>query len=88
MANLVPEGLTADVFNQAVAEMHAVVGKQWVFAEDQAALRSYRAAYGATPDEAHLPSAAVAPDGPAPTTTTSYMFILPEPVERHRGGFP
>ena len=63
MANLVPEGLTADVFYQAVAEMRAVVGKQWVFAEDEAALRSYRAAYGATPDDAHLPSAAVAPDG-------------------------
>lgn len=63
MQTVLPEGVTADVFKQAVAQMREVVGKDWVFMEDAAKLKSYKAAYSATPDEDHLPSAAVAPDG-------------------------
>jgi 4-cresol dehydrogenase (hydroxylating) flavoprotein subunit len=58
-----PEGLTAERFNAAVAEMRAIVGERWVIAEEGPALRSYRDPYATLPDEAFLPSAVVAPDG-------------------------
>lgn len=56
-----PEGLSQRDFNQAMAELRSVVGKQWVFTDSGSALRSYRDVYATVPDAAHMPGAAVAP---------------------------
>ena len=56
-----PEGLSRRDFDQAMAELRSVVGQQWVFADFDQALRSYRDVYATVPDEAHMPGAAVAP---------------------------
>ena len=56
-----PEGVSQRDFNQAVAELRSVVGKQWVFTDSGSALRSYRDVYATVPDAAHMPGAAVAP---------------------------
>lgn len=56
-----PEGVSRRDFDQAVAELRSVVGKQWVFTDSSSALRSYRDVYATVPDAAHMPGAAVAP---------------------------
>lgn len=63
MPQALPDWLTPQQFWQAVQEMRAVVGKQWVVSEDGPALRSYRDAFSPEEDDVFLPSAVVAPDG-------------------------
>ena len=63
MPQALPNWLTPQQFQQAVDEMRAVVGKQWVVAEDGPALRSYRDAFSPEDDDVFLPTAVVAPDG-------------------------
>lgn len=60
---LPPKGVTVKQIESAVAAIRAVVGEQWVFTDAATDLRAYRDAYATLPDEAFLPSAAVAPDG-------------------------
>ncbi|HCO42599.1 MAG TPA: oxidoreductase [Gammaproteobacteria bacterium] len=63
MPKALPDWLTPQQFWQAVDEMRAVVGKDWVISEDGPALRSYRDAFSPEEDDTFLPSAVVAPDG-------------------------
>ena len=56
-----PGTLTPAEYNQAVAELREAVGDRWVFTDDETELRTYRDVYSTTPDEAHMPAAAVAP---------------------------
>lgn len=63
MPQALPDWLTPRQFKQAVDEMRAVVGGQWVVYEDGPALRSYRDAFSPEEDDVFLPSAVVAPNG-------------------------
>jgi 4-cresol dehydrogenase (hydroxylating) len=59
---LLPEGVSAQSFNAAIAEIRAIVGAEWVIV-DETPLSSYRDAYSPLPDGSLLPSAAVSPNG-------------------------
>ena len=57
-----PESLTREQFEQACDELREVLGQKRVYTDDVNELRSYRDVYATLPDEAHMPSAAVAPE--------------------------
>ncbi len=61
MADVVPKGLTAAQFAEAVAKMRAVVGTEWVFTSESPLLRSYLDTYSPASEEQTFPSAAVCP---------------------------
>ena len=56
-----PGTLTLADYHKAVAELRKAIGDRWVFTDDETELRTYRDVYSTTPDEAHMPAAAVAP---------------------------
>ena len=62
MSPILPQGIAPADFEKALDELVGVVGKAWVFIDEQP-LSSYRDAYSPLADDAMLPSAAVAPDG-------------------------
>ena len=57
-----PGSLTREQFEQACDELREVLGQKRVYTDDVNELRSYRDVYATLPDEAHMPSAAVAPE--------------------------
>ena len=57
-----PDSLTREQFEQACDELREVLGQERVYTDDVNELRSYRDVYATLPDEAHMPSAAVAPE--------------------------
>ncbi len=57
-----PATLTVESFEQAIAELREAIGQDRVFTDTVNELRSYRDVYATTPDEEHMPSAAVAPE--------------------------
>jgi len=65
MSAPLPPGLTRAEFEGALDELRAVVGREWVFGPEHPALPSYNDAYAMTPAAAHMPGAAVAPQGVA-----------------------
>ena len=60
-ATPLPANLTPAEYNQAIEELRQVVGAEWVVTDEQQELRTYRDVYSTLPDEANMPSAAVAP---------------------------
>ena len=59
--NVLPKGVSASDFEQALAQIRTIVGAEYVVAEDTA-LAPYNKIMMAVPDEQHAPSAAVMPD--------------------------
>ncbi|MGK3931021.1 hypothetical protein, partial [Enterococcus faecium] len=59
--SLIPPGVDASIFNEALQRLTAAVGRDSVFVDDLQ-LSSYRDAYSPLADGEMLPSAAVAPD--------------------------
>jgi 4-cresol dehydrogenase (hydroxylating) len=59
--NVLPKGISASDFEQALAQIRTIVGAEYVVAEDTA-LAPYNKIMMAVPDEQHAPSAAVMPD--------------------------
>src|SRR5690606_36820473 len=59
--NVLPKGVSASDFEQALAQIRTIVGADYVVAEDTA-LAPYNKIMMAVPDEQHAPSAAVMPD--------------------------
>ncbi len=59
-ARMLPEGLPPREFAAAVAELRAIVGQQWVFADADSTL-PYTKSLIPDPDHRHVPSGAVAP---------------------------
>ena len=53
-------GMTRKAFSQAIAELRAIVGSHWVFA-DPDSLLSYKKSFVPDPMHAHVPAGAVAP---------------------------
>ena len=62
MSSIVPQGVAASDFSNALDEFAGVVGKDRVYVDEQP-LSSYRDAYSPLADGEFLPSAAVAPEG-------------------------
>ncbi|MGE0521093.1 MAG: FAD-binding oxidoreductase [Candidatus Binatia bacterium] len=61
MANLVPKGVSAAQFGEALGKMRAAVGTEWVFVSDSPVLRCYYDTYSPAPAQNTAPSAAVCP---------------------------
>ena len=57
-----PDSLSREQFEQAVAELREVLGQDRVFTDDVNELRAYRDVYATTADDLHMPSAAIAPE--------------------------
>ncbi len=58
---VLPPGLDAATFNQAIAAFTAALGRDWVFADVERDLLSYRDPYSIVDDNHFMPSAALAP---------------------------
>ena len=61
MTKPLPQGISIEQFNGAIADIEKVVGKEFVYLDDINELRSYRDPYNTTNDADFAPSAAVAP---------------------------
>ncbi|MCG2635031.1 MAG: FAD-binding oxidoreductase [Gammaproteobacteria bacterium] len=61
MSTRVPQGVSAEVFEDAKARMRAVVGRRWVIDEESQGLASYYDIYSPASEMTTAPSAAVAP---------------------------
>lgn len=57
---MLPPGLQGDRFAAALAQLRAIVGAEWVFADAESTL-PYASTFTPDPDGLHLPSGAVAP---------------------------
>lgn len=63
MSDLLPEGVSRQAMDAALAAFAAVVGKEWVFVTADQRVESYRDAFPVDDPDRFAPAAAVAPDG-------------------------
>lgn len=63
MNKILPEGISLEDFNSAIAEFRQIIGDEWVFAEEEARLHSYNDHYPIQDPIVNAPSAAIAPKG-------------------------
>lgn len=61
MAQILPEGISASVFKEALGELKEAIGPQWVFADDPERLIAYRDHFAIRDPDLTAPSAAVTP---------------------------
>lgn len=63
MDKILPKGVSREAFDAAIAEFSGVIGREWVFVEEDAKLHSFNDHYPLQDPTLHAPSAAIAPKG-------------------------